>query len=459
MSIIGELPLDATRIVRLTSEGRGMRVAIIDTQTGAETGSMSIPDRSRESIERIAAAVRSLRAPIVPQRWAEGRWDDPEGVLGSWLVTVDDERREGSSPAPLDGSVVLPATLWWWSGSEWVPGASGRYLVGRAWLEAEGDNSVVRGLNAALLAASPVAVESRNAAVFAATFSGLDGVAPLPRDPVAAAAFDATARAGCAKGTRRAAEAETIMRALRSEACGDGPIAPSGSCGTLLDALGSSGTPPCGVERSDVACPRRVSGEDIEQRLLAGTYEGPGPFETTRPHVAGIDLCCWFHPMTQDRLALQAKVRRQLFARDPDASDATLYSAIRAAEKKHAWGAVWAACDARARKEAEAFQERADRGPGRKGTSEIKLWVAFINALRQNDDRAVSYWRRLQQEDLRYASEEMPEDPSMRSLWDYAHQAAHESGVGTYVNWAHNTMRQLNVPVIHAQKRRRFVSG
>jgi hypothetical protein len=454
---IGELPLDATRIVRLTREGDGMRVAIIDTRTGAEAAALSTPDRSRESIARVAAAVRHLRAALVPQRWAEARWDDPDGELGAWLLTIDTERPEGAQPELLGASVVLPASLWWWSGSEWTLGASGRYLVGRAWLEADADNAVVRGLNAALLASSPVALASRDTAVFGATFSGTDGVAPIPRDALAAAAFDATARASCAKGTRRAKETDAIMRTLRREACGEGPVMPRGSCGTLLDALESSSTPPCDVEPSDVQCPRRLHSEDVEARLLAGTYDGPGPFETTRPHVAGVDLCCWFNPMTQDRLALQARVRAELFARDPEATDGELHAAFRAAEKRHPWREVWAACDARAKREAGAVKEKA--GPGRQGTTEFQLWIAFINALRQGDERARGYWRRLQEADARYAPDDMPLDPSERGLWDNAHQAAHDSGIRTNIEWAHRTMRELNVPVIHAEKRRRFVSG
>jgi len=58
MPPIGELPLDATRIVRLYAEGAGLRIVIVTN--GVEGLSMPVADRSPDTIKRIAGVVREI---------------------------------------------------------------------------------------------------------------------------------------------------------------------------------------------------------------------------------------------------------------------------------------------------------------------------------------------------------------------------------------------------------------
>lgn len=58
MPPIGELPLDATRAVRLYSEGDGLRIVIVSN--GVEGLTMTVADRSPDTIQRIAKVVREI---------------------------------------------------------------------------------------------------------------------------------------------------------------------------------------------------------------------------------------------------------------------------------------------------------------------------------------------------------------------------------------------------------------
>lgn len=179
-----------------------------------------------------------------------------------------------------------------------------------------------------------------------------------------------------------------------------------------------------------------------------------GPYETPRPHDVGSTPCCYFHPATQKRLALQRAVYDRLAREAPGASEAEAATAIAEAEAAHPLAETWARCDEEAREAGARFG--ASGVGGRGAESGVAAFVAFYNALRGGETGAArGIWSSLASEYPALSGEEMPLDPGDPLIWDVAHRAAHDSGNKGYVLWAHNAMEAQGLTVTHDRRRSR----
>ena len=237
--------------------------------------------------------------------------------------------------------------------------------------------------------------------------------------------------------------AREVYIAAARELCGDGVPIPAGSaCDLALGAIERAPRAPCDTKR--LACPRRLTPETLRAWARERSMPEIGPYETSVEHAMGEHPCCYYHPHTQARLALQERVAREL---GPGASPRDVERAQRRAEAADPLAEAWRACDAAARQEVEAFELETGTGQGSGG--EFALWRALYYALVNNDEYARAIYGKLQETANVHGTFEDMSDPADAHFWDEAHQAAHESGVPQNVAWAHKTMRELGIPVKH----------
>lgn len=196
--------------------------------------------------------------------------------------------------------------------------------------------------------------------------SRLSAAAP-PTQRDARAAYDLIARARCAdirtkrRGSKtanilaagRARESRRIATLAEMTACPgniDDPIVSTTACDDLYTSLESTPRDPCKIGGPSVPCNHRVTTAMARAYKTGEGFLPPmGPYETTVPHGAGGTAACYYHTVTQTRIALQHAVAVDVHGHNPHATDADVYAAIRDAEDGHQLGETWAALDARAR--------------------------------------------------------------------------------------------------------------
>lgn len=237
--------------------------------------------------------------------------------------------------------------------------------------------------------------------------------------------------------------ARAVYLAAARELCGEGePISTGSACDLALGAIERAPRAPCDAKR--IPCPRRLSEATLRSWAREHAMPENGPYETSVDHAMGEHPCCYYHPDTQARLALHARVARDL---GPSASARDVERALQRAEAADPRAEVWKACDAAAHMEVQKFGLETGTGQGSGGT--FALWRALYHALSKGEDEhARVLYDRINREGAMHGTFE-----DIRGLdahfWDEAHREAHETGEPQNIAWAHKMMRAGNVPVKH----------
>lgn len=243
-----------------------------------------------------------------------------------------------------------------------------------------------------------------------------------------------------------AAVALDVARAVLREVCDApaGTVEPGSECDRVLDAIEQEREPSGECAAVRVRCPHRIS-DDQRTEWRIGGMPPLGPYETTDDHAPGSVACCFYHPVSQERLRLQAQVGED--PETPHGSRAWV-DAVNAHEQRHPMHGQWAACDLKA--EAEVGGLPTGRGQATAGV--MQLFRAFVNAHeRANTDEALVIFGRLEplitlhsDFDAMWALD--------NNFWDTAHLEAHESGNPAHVMWAHQQMKARGLTIHHAMK-------
>lgn len=361
---------------------------------------------------------------------------------------------------PVFGSVGVieepgrAGVLYRYQDGAWTPlqGTAVTYRPRRGRFDGDAPAALLEPLNAATLGSGPNDLWAYLSTLPDEVFRGT--VTELPSDPAVAAVIEAARAERCLgdrPGARRDTitptrareaylKAQSVRRVMVREACGDGDHSiPAGSvCDRTLDALEVM-APSTECAPPSTRCPRWISPERRNELRLFGL--GPvGPYETTRPHVAGGDPCCWYHPQTQVRLQVQADATRGI----PEHTPAWL-EAVRAAEAQHHLHPVWEKCDADARESIGTVAS----GAGGGGYGEMALFRALWDAIRadRQDEARVIFARLEAAGQVNDDFDAFWEDPNV--FWEHAHALAHESGDPSAVAWAHKHMGADRVKAAH----------
>lgn len=376
-------------------------------------------------------------------------------------VTAAPQLRVQQADHPVFGSVGIveepgkPGTLYRFLGGVWTPveGAQASYRPRRGRFDGNAPAALLEPLAAASLGSGPNDLWAYLTRLPDEAFGGTR--TELPRDPAVAAIVDA-ARAERCLGERPGArldtltpsrhreaylKAQNVRRVMVNEVCGagDSPIPEGSVCDRTLEALELM-APPSECGPATTRCPRWISPERRNELRLFGL--GPvGPYETTKPHAAGADPCCWYHPNTQARLQVQQEATQGLAEHTPE-----WVEAVRRAEQAHPLHAVWERCDLDAREAVGTVAS--DKGGG--GYGAMELWRAFWDAMQtdQQDEGRVLFARLEAAGAVNDDFDTLWQDDGV--FWEHAHAMAHESGSPQWVSWAHRAMGAARVAAAHA---------
>lgn len=243
-----------------------------------------------------------------------------------------------------------------------------------------------------------------------------------------------------------AAVALDVARAALREVCDApaGTVEPGSECDRVLDAIEQEREPSGECSAVRMRCPHRIS-DDQRTEWRIGGMPPVGPYETMEDHAAGSIACCFYHPVSQERLRVQARIGAD--PETPHGSRAWV-DAVRDAEQRHRLRDQWAACDLKAETEVGGLPT----GRGQATAGVMQLFRAFVNAHeRDNTDEGRVIFGRL--EPLITLHSDFDAMWVLdNNFWDVAHLEAHESGNPAHVMWAHQNMKARGLTIHHAMK-------